>query len=45
VGYQSFEGVAHSERSSNRIGGHTAHIFDQVDELSAGLIGKGLQRR
>ena len=26
------------------MGRHTAHIFDQVDELSAGLIGKRLQR-
>ena len=27
------------------MGRHTAHVFDQIDNLSAGLIGERLQRR
>ena len=41
---QSFKGLADREAALHGIGRHTAHVFDQIDELSPGLIGKRLQR-
>ena len=44
AGEHAIECFAGRELSANRVGPNSAHVFDEVDDLGAGLFGEGFER-